>query len=213
MLRVLVCCALLLPVCDARAEADGEEGFQSLFDGKTLDGWEGDPATFRVESGAIVGGSLKDRIPHNAFLCTRKKFGNFELRFKSRLVGQGNNAGVQFRSERIPDHFEVRGYQCDMGDAFGRSVWGALYDESRRRKMLAEGPQDKIQQVFRPGQWNDMVVRCEGNRVQIWLNGLQTVDYTEMDSQIARDGVIGLQIHGGEPAEASYKDLRIKELP
>jgi hypothetical protein len=190
-----------------------EEGFQSLFDGKSLTGWEGNLKTFRVEEGAIVAGTLKDKIPNNEFLCTTARYGNFELRFKCRLVGKGNNAGVQFRSERIPNHFEVSGYQCDMGAAFGRLVWGALYDESRRRKMLAEGNQEKIKEVFRANDWNDMTVRCEGPRIQIWLNGLQTVDFTEPDEKIAREGIIGLQVHGGEPAEAWYQEIRLKKLP
>jgi hypothetical protein len=167
---------------------------------------------FRIEDGAIVGGTLKNKIPRNEFLCTTRQFGDFELRFKAKLVGAGNNAGVQFRSQRVPNHHEVSGYQCDMGAAFGGSVWGSLYDESRRNKMLVQGPQDKIKEVFKADDWNELVVRCEGPRVQIWLNGVQTVDYTEPDEKIARSGIIGLQIHGGQPAEAWYKEIRVKEL-
>lgn len=183
-----------------------------LFDGKSLDGWEGNLKMFRIVEGAIVAGSLTEKIPHNDFLCTKKEFGDFELTLKAKLVGEGNNAGIQFRSSRVPNHHEVSGYQCDMGDAFGRSVWGALYDESRRNKMLAEGDQAKIKEAFRPGDWNEFKIRCEGARVQIWLNGVQTVDYQEADAKVARRGIIGLQIHGGKPAEASYKDLEIREL-
>lgn len=197
---------LLVPVSIA-----AEEGV-ALFDGKSLKGWEGNEKMFRVEDGAIVAGTLKAKIPHNEFLCTTKEFGDFELRLKAKLVGPGDNAGVQFRSVRIPNHHEVSGYQCDMGAAFGRIVWGALYDESRRNMMLAEGDQAKIKEVFKQGDWNELVVRCEGPRIQIWLNGLQTVDYKEPDDRIARSGVIGLQVHGGEPAEAWYKDIRVMEL-
>ena len=188
------------------------EGFVPLFDGKTLNGWEGKQGVFRVEDGAIVAGSLKQPIARNEFLCTEKEYGDFELRLKGKLVGEGDNAGVQFRTRRIPNHHEVSGYQCDMGNAFGRIVWGGLYDESRRNKMLAEGDQAKIKEVFKKGDWNEFRIQCVGPRIQIWLNGLQTVDYTEKDDQIARRGVVGLQVHGGKPAEAWYKDIVIKEL-
>ena len=62
------------------------------------------------------------------------------------------------------------------------------------------------------GSDNDLVIRCEGPRIQIWVNGLQTVDYTETDDKIARQGIIGLQIHSGPPAEASYRNIRLKKL-
>ena len=201
--------ALASPVTFA---ADTEEGFEPLFDGKSLAGWEGKEGVFRVEDGAIVAGSLKEKIPNNEFLCSTKRYGDFELRLKARLVGRGQNAGVQFRSQRIANHFEMIGYQCDMGTMQGRPIWGALYDESRRRKFLAEPEHEKLSAVLKTGDWNDLVIRCEGPRVQLWVNGVQTVDYTEPDGEIPRRGRFGLQIHGGEPAEAAYKDIRIKRL-
>ena len=190
-----------------------EKGFTSLFDGKTLAGWEGKLSMFRVEKGAIVAGSMKAGIPNNEFLCTTKQYGDFELRLKAKLVGKGKNAGIQFRSKRIPNHHEVIGYQCDMGIAGKRFIWGSLYDESRRRKFLADGDNDQLTKVLKPNDWNDFVVRCQGPRIQIWVNGYQTVDYTEAEEKIPRRGIIGLQIHSGPPTEASYKDIRIQELP
>ena len=68
-----------------------------------------------------------------------------------------------------------------------------------------------MKEVFRPNDWNELVIRCQGNRIQIWLNGQQTVDYAERED-VAKTGIIGLQIHGGKPAEASYKNIRIQEL-
>lgn len=187
-----------------------EPGFHWLFDGKTLAGWEGKEAWFRVEDGAVVAGSLKEKIPNNEFLCTKEKFGDFELRLQVRLKGEGNNAGVQFRSARVPNDHEVSGYQCDVGAAFGRSVWGALYDESRRNKMLAEGPAEQVKAWTKTGQWNDLQIRCEGDRIQLWLNGNPTVDYREADASLPRTGVIGLQIHAGPPTEAWYRAIRIR---
>jgi hypothetical protein len=192
--------------------ATAEEGFVPLFDGKTLAGWRGDEKVFRVEKDAIVAGSLTEKIAHNEFLSSKEEFEDFELRLKARLVGKGQNAGIQFRSQRIPDHFEMIGYQCDMGSAQGKPIWGALYDESRRRKFLAEPAADKVTAALKADDWNDLVIRCEGPRIQIWVNGLQTVDYTEADETISRRGHFGLQIHGGEPAEAAYKEIRIKTL-
>ena len=145
-----------------------EAGFVSLFDGKTLAGWEGKKEIFSVRQGAIVAGSLEKSIANNEFLCTTKSYGDFELRLQAKLVGPGNNAGIQFRSRRIPNHHEVIGYQCDMGAWKPGLIWGALYDESRRRKMLAEGKQTEIAKVLKINGWNDFVIRCQGSQMQIW---------------------------------------------
>lgn len=206
---------LLLAICYcllASALLAADPAPVKLFDGKTLTGWEGDAKVFRVEDGAIVAGSLKEKVAHNDFLCTTKEYGDFELRFKAKLVGQGDNAGVQFRSQRVPNHFEVSGYQCDIGLMQGRSIWGSLYDESRRNKFLVHGEEAAQNKATKAGEWNQLVVRCEGPRVRIWLNGVQMVDYKEEDDKISRKGIIGLQIHGGLPAEASYKDIELIEL-
>ncbi len=188
-----------------------EEGFQALFDGKSFqEEWEGNTEWFRVEEGAIVAGSLEKPIPHNEFLCTKKRFENFELRLEVKLRGQGNNAGVQFRTERIPNNTEVSGYQADVGNAFKRSVWGALYDESRRKKMLAEGPAESVAKWTKEGDWNELFVIANDANIKIFLNGNQTIDYVEADPMIAKTGIIGLQIHSGPPTEALYRNIRIK---
>ena len=209
---VLFLC-VVVPVCSLSADNPADEvGFVSLFDGKTLDGWEGNKKVFSVREGAIVAGSLKNPIANNEFLCTTKIYGDFELRLQAKLVGPGNNAGIQFRSRRIPNHHEVIGYQCDMGSWKPGVIWGALYDESRRRKMLAEGKQAEIAKVLKKNDWNDLIIHCQENRIQIWLNGYQTVDYLEKDAKIATKGIIGLQIHGGKPSMASYRKIRLKPL-
>lgn len=209
---VLFLC-VVVPVGSLSADNPADEvGFVSLFDGKTLDGWEGKKEVFSVREGAIVAGSLKNPIPNNEFLCTTKIYGDFELRLQAKLVGPGNNAGIQFRSRRIPNHHEVIGYQCDMGSWKPGVIWGALYDESRRRKMLAEGNQAEIVKALKKNDWNDLVIHCQKNRIQIWLNGVQTVNYLEKDTKIATKGIIGLQIHGGKPSMASYRKIRLKPL-
>jgi hypothetical protein len=209
MARFLACLPVVLLLISPVA---AEERGAPLFDGETLAGWEGNEKMFRVEHGAIVAGTLERPIPRNEFLCTTQQYGDFELRLKAKLVGQGHNAGVQFRTARIPNHHEVIGYQCDMGRGPAGSIWGNLYDESRRRKFLAQGDAERIEKIVNEGDWNDLRIRCEGPRIQIWVNGLQTVDYTEADPNIAARGVIALQIHAGGPSEASYKDIVLKKL-
>lgn len=191
--------------------ASREEGFVPLFDGKTFAGWEERKeaeGTFRIEGGAIVGGTLKDPVKNNEFLCTTAEYANFELRLQVRLIGQSANAGIQIRSRRIPDHFEMIGYQADMGEGY----WGCLYDESRRKKVLAQPAPEVLANALKPADWNDYHIRAEGARLQLWLNGVQTVDYTEADTSLEQTGLIALQIHSGPPCEARYRHIRIKSL-
>ena len=192
-----------------------------LFDGKSFTGWEGDIGTvWRIEDGALVAGSLEKKQEKNNFLATTKKYGDFELTLKWKLEGTEGfvNGGVQFRTVRIPNHHEVSGYQADLGKGYD----GALYDESRRKKMLAQPSPEVLAKAQRPlGEWNDYRIRAEGNRIQIWLNGVQTVDYTETQGVVLQDGksmvieptgIIAVQIHGGATSIVQYKDLMIEEL-
>lgn len=180
----------------------------SLFDGKSFTGWDGNLQIFRLEEGAIVGGTLKEKIARNEFLTTQKEFADFELTLKFKVLGKGANAGIQIRSRRIPDHHEMIGYQADLGDGW----WGSLYDESRRKRVLAKADPEVVEKVLKRDDWNEYKIRCQGRRIQLWINGQQTVDYTEPDEQIEQKGLIGLQIHGGMPSEAWYKDISIREI-
>lgn len=198
--------SLLLPLSSLTAEKP-----VSLFDGKTFRGWEGDTnKSFRIQDGAIVGGTLDAKIPRNEFLCTTRDYTNFVLRLKFKLVGKGANAGVQLRTKRIPNHHEVSGYQADMGDP---GWWGCLYDESRRNKILAQADKAAVDKVLKREDWNDYEIRAQGKRITLAINGLQTIDYTEADPKIEDHGVIAVQIHAGPPSEAWYKDITIVELP
>ena len=193
----------------ARAQGARSPKAVPLFNGKTLDGWEGDPKIFRVQDGSIVAGTLDSKIARNEFLCTTRTFADFELRLKVKLLGGDTaNAGIQFRTKRIPNDHEVSGYQADMGVGW----WGALYDESRRNKVLIGPDQAKMTDVIKANDWNDYLIRAEGKHIQLWVNGFQTVDYMEADPQIEAAGVIALQIHGGPPSQAWYKDITILDL-
>ena len=183
-----------------------------LFDGESLAGWEGNAYWFRVEDNAIVAGRLDERIPHNEFLCTTQVYDDFELQLEAKLVGAGQNAGIQIRSKRVRGSTEVSGYQVDMGQAGKRGVWGALYDESRRNRMLAEVEPELHRQILKKDDWNHYRIICRGRRVVVYLNGKKTVEFIEKENSIPTHGVIGLQIHSGSPSEAWYRNLRIKQL-
>jgi hypothetical protein len=196
---------VLLP---GQVSAQLEPGFERLFDNESLNGWDGDDSVFRIEEGSIVGGQLRNPIPHNFFLRCQQRFDDFDLRLQFRVLGESTNAGIQLRSERISDHHEMIGYQADLG----QSYWGCLYDESRRRKVLAAPDPKALFAVLKRDGWNDYRMLCRGPRIQLWINELQTVDYTEQDKEIPLTGHIALQIHGGAPGEAWYRNIRIRKL-
>ncbi len=205
--RLMLCWLVCFPTA-ILAEETLELGFVSLFDGQTTTDWDGDGTVFRVEQQSVVGGQLQEQIPHNSFLAHAKTFSDFELRLQFKLLSEKTNAGIQIRSQRIPNHHEMIGYQADLGQQY----WGCLYDESRRRKVLAGPDQAELAKVLKRNDWNDYRILCEGRRIQLWINDIQTVDYTEADPKIPLTGKIALQIHGGPPGEAWYRNIRIKEL-
>ena len=184
----------------------------SLFDGKSFNGWEGNTETvWRIVDGAFTAGALNKKQEKNDFLATKKEFGDFELTIKWKLEGNEGfvNGGIQFRSKRVPNHHEVSGYQADLGAGHD----GALYDESRRNKFLAKPAKEVLDRASKPlGEWNEYRIRAEGNRIQLWLNGVQTVDYTETDASIVQKGIVAVQIHGNATSVVSYKDIAIKNL-
>ncbi|MDR2762678.1 MAG: DUF1080 domain-containing protein [Planctomycetaceae bacterium] len=187
-----------------------------IFDGKTFEGWEGNFSHFRISDGAIVGGTLRERIPRNEFLCTKREYGDFTLYLEIKVLGKGANAGIQFRSKRLTEDKrrpnEVSGYQADMTET--EKFWGSLYDEARRGRFLAEAKLEEVKRVFRPNDWNELKIVCRGDNIKIYINGKMTIDYTETETKekIPRTGIIGLQIHGGDPSEAWYRNIRIEEF-
>ena len=208
VIRTLVMALGIALAGNAPASAQNADARQSLFDGRTLQGWEGDAGWFRVQDECIVGGHLDREIPHNFFLSSKDEYGDFELTLEFQLKGDRTNAGVQIRSRRIPDHHEMIGYQADLG----QSYWGALYDESRRRRILAAPDAEQLSRVLQKDGWNSYRIRCEGRRVQLWINDLQTVDYYESDLDLEQRGLIAVQIHGGPAGEAWYRNIQLTSL-
>ena len=183
-----------------------------LFDGKTLNGWDGETTkVWRVQDGVIVGGSLEGN-PQNEFLTSKKVYRNFILKLEYKLEGTEGfvNGGVQFRSVRIPQPpNEMSGFQADIGAGYS----GCLYDESRRKKMLAQPAKDLIEKAEKPGEWNQYLIRAEEQRIQLFVNGVRTVDYTEREPGIDLKGLIALQIHGKCKAQISFRNITIDALP
>ena len=181
-------------------------GFTPLFDGKTLDGWEGDTSLWSAKDGRLVGTS--PGMKENNFLATTKDYRDFILKVTFRVTGGDDaNSGVQFRSVRVAGH-EMSGYQADIGQGF----WGCLYDESRRNKVLVEASDRAKAAIHRDG-WNEYVIRCMGNHITLILNGQTSVDTRETDADIAQAGKIALQIHAGGPVQIEFKDIYIQPLP
>jgi hypothetical protein len=183
----------------------------ALFDGKTFAGWEGNSAIWRVEGGALTGGSLTETVKVNEFLATTREFSDFILRFEIKLTGQEGfiNSGFQIRSQRVPNSSEMTGYQCDFGDP---NWWGAIYDESRRNRVLSPSDMTALGPVLRRNDWNDYIIRAEGPRITTWINGRMGTDYRETDPSIPFSGRMGIQVHGGGKALVQVRNIAVREL-
>lgn len=202
--------APLLPVLVLAGSAlAAESGFTPLFNGRDLDGWEGAEGLWRVENGVLVGSSDGAKIAHNTFLIHRRPVSDFVLRFEVKL--RNGNSGVQFRSARAED-FVVTGYQADLSEAGDRSAWGNFYEEKGRGRGVMKTPDEgwrKAQSVVRKGDWNAYEIHAEGDRIRLTLNGVLTIDTRDNK---AREGVLALQLHTGDPMRVEFRNMRIRYL-
>jgi hypothetical protein len=234
--RLLLCCGLAAIASPLSFAAPAnEDGFKSLFDGRTLNGWQGNPAIWSVQEDAITGQTRPDtRLEHNTFLVWQGgTVEDFELRLSYRIVN--GNSGIQYRSrvqQEGPQGPIVGGYQADF--EAGKTYSGILYEE-RGRGILAErgqmtrvlpgenrrprievigsfGSTAGIQEVIKPEDWNDYVIIARGNRMTHIINGRVTADVTDEDSRAARSGVLAFQVHVGPPMKVQLKDIRLKRL-
>jgi hypothetical protein len=205
----LLAVPLLGPVRMGRC-ADAETN--AFFNGKNLTGWEGLPQYWSVKDGALVGSTSPKGATFNTFLCSKKKYTDFELHFQVRLHGQGwtGNSGVQIRSkirdsEQDRKHFAVEGPQCDMGDIY----WGSLYGEHFGGMMKA-APVSIVKRVLKKDEFNDYYLKVVGKHVTIKLNGETTVD--QDFPKLPDSGIIAWQLHQGPPMEVIFKDIKFKDL-
>ena len=241
---VLVACTLTgvgaEPVLEAPVAAPAEAaGMKPLFNGRDLDGWSGDPRLWSVRDG-VIHGETTAAMPAdgNTFLLwTGGVTKDFELRLSFRCTA-ANNSGIQYRSRHVTEQpvrnpWVVRGYQHELrNESTFPNVAGFIYDEGGKRgriclvgeraRWTADGKvvearlvdQADYEKLFRVDDWNNVVIRAEGNRIRHFMNGRLTLDFTDEDPTLAlRSGILALQLHAGAPMWAEFRDLRIRELP
>jgi hypothetical protein len=214
--------ALALVVPAFAAEGDKESGgtadggWVSLFDGKTLKGWEqkNGTAKYEVKNGAILG-STAEGSP-NSFLCTTKDYGDFELVFEVQLLRDDLNSGVQLRSHSRPEfkNGRVNGPQVEIESSPGQA--GYIYGEASTGAWISPDADEKPTDAFKNGQWNTYRVLAVGPRIQTWVNGEPITDVSNAEANNAKDpGFIGLQVHqyqGPHPAQVMWRNIRIREV-
>jgi hypothetical protein len=213
----------------------GDEGFKPIFDGRTLQGWEGDPKLWRVEDGAIIGQTTAENpARNNTFLIWRGgKLADFELKLEFRMPNAGfANSGVQYRSREEPrkvGRWVVAGYQADMDGE--NQYTGILYDERGRGILAMRGQKTVIGPDHRPKlveqfadsnelvktikhrQWNEYRIIARGNHLVQKINGRLMIDVTDNDVKKQKlEGILALQIHVGEPMKVQFRNIRLKEL-
>ncbi|MDB5392263.1 MAG: hypothetical protein JWM11_7909 [Planctomycetaceae bacterium] len=177
------------------------KGWQTLFLGKSLEGWKYQPEYWKLDEGVLAGKT--PGTPEHHYAYTEKDYADFELHADVKLVG--NNSGVCIRI--APTNFDnVPGYQVDMGDDY----WGCLWDE-RGRGMVAKFPRAEADKLVKKEAWNHYYVKAQGHHIQVWLNGVKTIDVE--DEKGRATGRIGFQLcHGGKKTEASFKNVMVKML-
>jgi hypothetical protein len=202
-------CLVSLPIVAApAAEAAPASAlkFVPIFNGKNLDGWEGDTDLWHVEGGEIVGSTENKKIATNSFLATRKHYKNFVLKVKFKLTN--HNSGVQFRSQLQKDYVVV-GYQADIADT---GITGMLWDEEGRGVLERMAP-EKIAPHLNKDDWNQYVITADGPHITMAINGFTVVDYTEKSGDAATEGIIALQLHTGPAMKVEFKEIEIAEMP
>ena len=213
-LLVLVGFVLGVPIAATQAVQPAEDGWTSLFDGKSLDGWvqRNGTATYRVEDGCVVGKTTEGSP--NSFLCTEKDYGDFELKFEV-LVDDALNSGVQIRSASKPEFKNGRVHGPQVEIAINGSA-GYIYGEALDTGWLCENRTDpEANAAFKKGEWNQFRVLAVGKSIKTWVNGVPVADLVDEKSNML-SGFIGLQVHGIKkgtgPYEVRWRNLSIKDL-
>ena len=227
-LLALVACVVL--TASVSAEDADKEGFVSIFDGRTLKDWDGNPKFWRVEDGSITGQTTKENpTKGNTFIIWRG--GNttdFELKLQYKIIG--GNSGIQYRSFEVKNNkWVVGGYQADF--EAGKTYSGILYGE-RFRGILANrgqktvigdnhkpkvvgsvGDSKEIQSKIKNEDWNDYHITANGFHFVHRINGVVTAECTDEDTEKRRpEGVLALQLHAGPAMKVQFRNIRIKHL-
>ena len=237
---VAVLALLLTPRARADAPPPAPADAKPLFNGNDLTGWDGDPRLWTVKDGVIRGetNDADKKAKGNTFLILKDQtFADFDLRLSFRCNAT-NNSGIQYRSQRVEDpknkdnRWIMKGYQHELRNEVKLpSVSGFIYDERGKRGRIilvgekatwADGKktvtgqlldQAGFQKAMKLDDWNDVVIIARGNTIKHYLNGVQLIEFTDNDPQLAlKQGLIALQLHAGKPMWVEFKDIRIAEL-
>jgi hypothetical protein len=210
------------------AAGKDEAGFQSLFDGKTLNNWEGREGFWRVEDGCIVGQTKEAFKGPNTFLVYKGgDVSDFELRLEYKITG--GNSGVQYRSKVIdPKLFRVGGYQADF--EAGTTYSGINYEELGRGILAQRGTKvtlesggvkkeeklpmtsEQLQKAIKQNDWNEYVITAQGPHLTHRINGNVTSEVIDNSDKAVQSGVLALQLHAGPPMKVEFRNIRIKKL-
>ncbi len=242
MLRCFSMFAVALLASDLIADDQvSESEMKSIFNGKDLTGWDGDPRLWSVKDGVIHGETTPEaKANGNTFLIWKGgRTKNFELHLSFRCNAT-NNSGIQYRSTRMAEgkarnNWVVKGYQHEIRNEIELpSVSGFIYDEGgstgKRGRIILVGQKgmwegselklssealitaEEYQKLFHLNDWNDVVIRAEQTHIQHFMNGRLILDFTDSKDRALLDGVLALQLHAGKPMFAEYRDIRIKVL-
>lgn len=190
-----------------------KEGYVLMFNGRNLDGWDGDPALWSVHDGAIVGSSDNHPFKVNTFLIYHGTYKNFILKGDIKL--RNHNSGIQFRSVQLPGPgWIVKGLQADASEVGPeKSAWGNLYEERGRGRNIMKTPDQGwllAKDIVHHQDWNSYQILADGDHIQLTFNGKVTIDMHDSNSL---SGIIALQMHAGQPMRVEFRNLKLKVLP
>lgn len=217
-------------LCSKAAVGADDDGWQTIFDGKTLDGWDGNPDFWRVEDGTITGQTTADKpTKGNTFIIWRKgETTDFELKLEYKIVG--GNSGIQYRSFEVPDNkWVIGGYQADFeaGDTYSGINYGERFrgilalrgqktviGADHKPKVLETfGDTKEIQTKIKKEDWNTYHVSAKGFTFTHKINDVTTSICTDEDTEQRRaKGVLALQLHAGPPMKVQFRNIKIKHL-
>lgn len=234
MITMAMAIVAVLAVAAQRPPApDDNAGFEPIFDGKSLTNWDGEPGFWRVENGTIIGETTPEKaLKQNTFLVWRGgSVKDFELKLEFRLTASANS-GIQYRSVILPEvsKWAMKGYQADMDGA--NTYTGMLYEERARAflaprgqfsrmaegrtlKLIATlGEADALKAFIKTGaEWNQIHVIAKGNTLMHFFNGHLMAAFIDEDSQgRSMEGLLGLQLHTGQPMKNEFRNIYYKKL-
>ena len=208
-------------------------GGKSIFDGKTLDGWDGNPVHWSVKDGAIVGENTKENpTKGNTFLIWKGGvLKDFDLTLDYKI--DGGNSGIQYRSfVKSGDHdgWRIGGYQADLeagdkysgicyGEAFrgilsmrGEKTTLTLNDKGKLQKKIEKfGDTNEIGKAVKKGEWNKYRIVAKGFHFTHYINGVKTTELIDNDEKTRRaDGLLAFQVHQGPPMKVYFKNIVLK---